>query len=105
MPDILERYELWGATVGQWLAIILLAAFSYAAAWLLTHFFLYIIPLVWKRARTEPTAGVLKAFALPVKLYLAVWLFVMLSTEIGISIILRQLLLRAISHPNLTTEL
>ena len=90
MPDILERYELWGATVGQWLAIILLAAFSYAVAWLFTHFFLYIIPLVWKRARTEPTAGVLKAFALPVKLYLAVWLFVMLSTEIGISIILRQ---------------
>ncbi|MCY2688020.1 mechanosensitive ion channel family protein [Salinimicrobium sp. TH3] len=90
MPPILERYELWGATIGQWLAILLLAAFSYVVAWLIIHFFLFIIPLIWKRARIEPTAGVLKAFALPVKLYLAVWLFVMLSQEIGISIILRQ---------------
>ncbi len=90
MPPILERYELWGATIGQWLAILLLAAFSYVIAWLIIHFFLYIIPLIWKRARTEPTSGVLKAFALPVKLYLAVWLFVVLSQEIGISIILRQ---------------
>ncbi|MCC8360699.1 mechanosensitive ion channel family protein [Salinimicrobium sediminilitoris] len=90
MPPILERYELWGATIGQWLAILLLAAFSYVVAWLIIHFFLYIIPLIWKRARTEPTAGVLKALSLPVKLYLAVWLFVMLSQEIGISIILRQ---------------
>lgn len=90
MPDILERYELWGATIGQWLAILLLGAFSYVVAWLIIHFFLYIIPLLWKRARTEPTAGVLKAFALPVKLYLAVWLFVVLSQEIGINIILRQ---------------
>lgn len=90
MPPVLEQYELWGATVGQWLAILLLAAFSYAVAWLIIQFFLYIIPLAWRRARTEPTAGVLRAFALPVKLYLAVWLFVMLSKEIGISIILRQ---------------
>ena len=90
MPEILQQYDFWGATVGQWLAILLLAAFSYILAWLIIHFFLYIIPLVWKRARTEPTSGVLKAFALPVKLYLSVWLFVMLSQEIGISIILRQ---------------
>lgn len=90
MPTVLERYEVWGATVGQWLAIIMLAAFSYMVAWLIIQFLLYLIPLLWRKARTEPTAGVLKAFALPVKLYLAVWLFVMLSTEIGISIILRQ---------------
>lgn len=90
MPEILEQYELWGASLGQWLAILLLAAFSYAVSWLIIQFFLYIIPLAWKKARTEPTSGVLKAFALPVKLYLAVWLFVMLSTEIGISIVLRQ---------------
>ncbi|WP_156877272.1 mechanosensitive ion channel family protein [Salinimicrobium terrae] len=89
-PDILEQYEIWGATVGQWLALLILAALSYAAAWLIIQFFLYIIPLVWRRARTEPTAGVLKAFALPVKLYLAVWLFVALSQEIGITIVLRQ---------------
>ncbi|MHA6281310.1 mechanosensitive ion channel family protein [Salinimicrobium sp. CAU 1759] len=90
MPPVLEQYQLWGATVGQWLAILLLAAFSYAVAWLIIQFFLFLIPLLWRRARTEPTAGVLKAFALPVKLYLAVWLFVVLSKEIGISIVLRQ---------------
>lgn len=89
-PDILERYELWGATVGQWLALLILAALCYAFAWLVINLFLYIIPLVWKRARTEPTSGVLKAFALPVKLYFAVWLFVALSQEIGITIVLRQ---------------
>ena len=90
MPEILERNEVWDATIGQWLAILLLAALSYVAAWLIIHLFLFIIPLFWKKARTEPTAGVLKAFALPVKLYLAVWLFVALSTEVGISIVLRQ---------------
>lgn len=90
MPGFLQDYELGGVPLGQWIAIILLAISSYLVAWCIIHLFLFLIPLAWRRARTEPTAGVLKAFALPIKLYLAVWLFVMLSQEVGISIILRQ---------------
>src|SRR5690606_36234586 len=51
---------------------------------------LFIIPLFWRRARSEPTDGIIRAFRLPIRLYLAVWFFVVVSQRVGISIIVRQ---------------
>lgn len=90
LPDYLENNEWGGVPVGQWFVMVVLAVVAYTLAWFTITLLLFLIPLVWKRARTEPTEGILLAFALPLKLYLAVWLFVVGTRELGLSIILRQ---------------
>ena len=90
LPESLENNNWGGVPVGQWLVMLVLVILAYTLAWFTVTLLLYLIPLVWRRARTEPTNGVLKAFALPLKLYLAVWLFVVGTQELGLSIILRQ---------------
>ena len=94
LPPILKNNEWGGVPIGHWLSMILLAAFSYLLVWAVVSFLLYILPWFWPKAKTDTTSKVLYAFALPVKIYLAVWLFVTLSQDIGISIIVRQRLSR-----------
>ncbi|MDT0649191.1 mechanosensitive ion channel family protein [Autumnicola edwardsiae] len=90
MPDVLHD-NLWGGVpVGQWIAAVLLAVFAYLLAWSIVFTIRFIIGRTWKKAQTEPTSHIIKALALPVRLYLAVLLFVIISQSIGISIILRQ---------------
>ncbi|OYQ33215.1 mechanosensitive ion channel protein MscS [Flavobacterium cyanobacteriorum] len=90
LPKPLKESFLGGVPVGHWLAMILLIVFSYIAAWAAIYTLLLIIRLFWGKARTEPTKGVISAFGLPFRLYLAVWVFIFLSQSIGISIIIRQ---------------
>src|SRR5690606_31289040 len=47
-------------------------------------------PKIWRKARTDPTSGVITALSLPFRIYFALWIFVDLSERIGISIIIRQ---------------
>lgn len=90
LPDALQDRLLAGVPVGHWLAVIVLIALSYLLAWSIILLIQSIIRLLWRKARTEPTHGIVKAFGLPFRLYLAVWFFVALSQQIGISIIVRQ---------------
>ncbi len=90
LPPILTEIIWGGVAAGQWIAAILLAVFSYLLAWTLIFIVRFLIRQFWKKATTEPTAGIIKALALPFRLYFAVLLFVSISQEIGISIILRQ---------------
>lgn len=90
LPPVLINNEWSGVPIGHWLVMLLLAVFSYILAWATLKLLLFLIPTVWKKAGTEPTNGILKAFALPIRLYAAVWFFVIFSQEIGISIIVRQ---------------
>ena len=90
IPPVLEKYDWGGVSVGQWLMMTLLAALAYLLAWSLLKIIFFIIPRMIPKAGKEPTAGIFKAFGLPIRLYLAVWLLVYLSQEAGISIIVRQ---------------
>ena len=90
LPEILEEYQWGGVAVGQWLIMFVLAGCAYLLAWIVTSAFLLLIRKFWAGAATEPVSGILKAFALPVRLYLAVWIFVASTQEVGVSIILRQ---------------
>jgi MscS family membrane protein len=90
LPDYLETNEWGGVPIGQWLVMVALAILAYTLAWFTITLLLFLIPLIWRKARTEPESGVIGAFALPAKLYLAVWLFVVATQELGLSIILRQ---------------
>ena len=83
--------NLWGGVpAGHWLAIIFLFALSYLISWLLIWLIGCVIRFSWRRARTEKGLGIIDAFSVPVKLYLTVWLFILISQQVGISIIVRQ---------------
>jgi MscS family membrane protein len=89
-PAVMEGKKWSGVPVGHWLTVLLLAVAAYLLAWIITRTLLYLIPILWRKARREPTAGIVKAFALPLRMYLAVSLFLVTSQQVGISIILRQ---------------
>lgn len=90
LPEFLEESKWGGVPAGHWLAMLLLAVLAYLLAWGITSLFLFLIPFFWRRARKEPTAGIIRAFALPIRLYIAVWILVVASQAAGISIIVRQ---------------
>ncbi len=90
LPEVLKERRLGGVPVGHWLVVVVLIMLAYLAAWAIISILSLIIRAVWKKAREEKTALVVKAFELPFRLYLTVWIFVAISQEIGISIIVRQ---------------
>lgn len=90
LPDSMQEKMFAGVGIGHWVAVLLLIGFCYLVSWSIIAFIQFIIRRIWKKARTEPTSGVLDAFALPLRLYFAVWLYVVMSQEVGISIIIRQ---------------
>lgn len=90
LPDYLQDTTWSGIPVGHWLLMVLLIFPAYFVAWIIVRSIKYLIKLVWAKARTEPTAGIIYAFALPIRIYLAVWLFIILTQQLGISILLRQ---------------
>jgi MscS family membrane protein len=89
-PKFLEKHQWGSVPVAHWLAMVLIAIAAYLVAGVLVAGLLRFLPIVWKRARRESTAGIIQSFALPIRLYLAVLLFVWGSREAGISIIVRQ---------------
>ena len=90
LPDVLEENTWGGVSIGEWLAMLILAAFAYLVSWSVTSLIILILGQFWKKAKVDPRAGIIKAFALPVKLYMSVWLFVIFSQEAEISVIARQ---------------
>jgi MscS family membrane protein len=89
-PKFLEKHEWGSVPVAHWLAMVLIAIAAYLAAGAIVIGLVRLLPLVWKRARNESTAGIIRSFVLPIRLYLAILLFVVVSREAGISIIVRQ---------------
>ncbi|HSI68843.1 MAG TPA: mechanosensitive ion channel domain-containing protein [Gillisia sp.] len=90
LPNFLTDNLLWGAPIGQWLALIVLAVFAYMFTWSLLWVIHYIIPKIWPKAGKDPIAGIIYALNLPILLFFAGWIFIFLSQQVGISIILRQ---------------
>ncbi|WP_207421104.1 mechanosensitive ion channel family protein [Desertivirga brevis] len=89
-PAVFERTKWGGIPVAHWLGAFVLLVIVYILAWGITHFILFLIPFFYKNAKVDPTASILKAFALPIRLYITIWLFSFAMQEAGISIILRQ---------------
>lgn len=90
MPKIMQEKKFSGVAVGQWIAVLLLIAFSYLIAWSIIELLQVLLRMLWYKSRKEPTRGIIDALALPFRLYLAVWCYVVLSQEVGLSIIVRQ---------------
>lgn len=89
-PGFLENTYWFGVPLAHWLVILLVAAVAYFGSWLIVSVILFLLLKLWGRAKEESVEGVLRSFSLPIRLYLAVWVFVGLSERLGISIVLRQ---------------
>lgn len=90
LPESLKERLLAGVPIGQWLVIIILIAGAYFLSWGIISLITFLITRLWKKARTEPTHGIIEALSLPIQLYIALWVFIDFSQRVGISIIIRQ---------------
>lgn len=90
MPEAINEKLVGGVPLGHWLAVIVMIVIAYLFSWGVVAFVCFLLHLLWSKARLQHVDAVIKALNLPVRLYLSVWVFVVLSQQIGISIIIRQ---------------
>ncbi|GAB3538100.1 hypothetical protein GCM10027443_32380 [Pontibacter brevis] len=90
LPAYLKENRWSGVPVGHWLAMIVLAIVAYLVAWIFTVVAIFAIRLLWTKTKDEAVLEMLKAFAQPLRIYLAVIMLVAASQMIGVSIIARQ---------------
>jgi MscS family membrane protein len=90
LPGVLIENKWGGVPLGHWMSIIVIMAGAFLLSWAITKLLRLGIPVFWYKAREEKTAGLIRAFSLPFRLYLAVWIFMLVSQQVGISIIVRQ---------------
>ncbi len=90
LPDVMIDKKIHGVPVGHWLGILAILVLSYLSAWfVMKGIACFLEKMLQKR---YPNAGIyyIEAFRLPLALYMAVWVFALSSTAMGISIIVRQ---------------
>src|SRR5690606_20059906 len=90
LPEKLKENTWGGVPIGHWLATLLMVVVAYFVAWGLSYLLFLIIRFIWRQSSTEPTAGIIKAFTVPLRLYVAVWLFVYMLQKFGVSVILKE---------------
>ncbi len=90
MPEIIKEKRLAGVQIGHWIAMLILIVFAYAFAWSIVWAIQHLLLLFWRKTKREKVREIVMAMGLPFRLYIAVWVFVVLSQETGISIIIRQ---------------
>lgn len=90
LPDFLNKNKINGSSVGHWVAIIFIALLSIAFALLLTIIISHILRYLLRDRLDNKQIKLLKAFFVPLRLWVAVTIFLFLSQHIGISILVRQ---------------
>ncbi len=90
LPDFLIDNKWSGVPIGHWLAMFVVVVLAYLLAGLMATLLVGLLRIFWKKAKEPQVAEVVQAFVLPIRIYLAVWLFVFASENIGVSIIIRH---------------
>lgn len=90
LPEDLKDRKLGGVPVGHWLAVVVIVLGSYLISWGFTALIGFVVLLFVKNENKIKAQAVIDAFSLPLRLCLAVLLFVYFSQHAGISIIVRQ---------------
>lgn len=90
LPSVLIQRKWHGVPIGHWLAMLLLAALAYAIARLVVAAVIGAARRILRKRFPAYPAGLVQAFAVPIRMYLAVLLFVAAAQRAGISIIVRQ---------------
>lgn len=89
-PAFLLKNSWGGVPIAHWIATVLLLIAAYFLALGIAKLGVYLIPKIYKKAGEDPYIGVIRAFSLPVQLYLALWFFMVFSQDAGVSLVLRQ---------------
>jgi MscS family membrane protein len=79
-----------GAPLRDWLIIVVLLLLAYPISWLITKGLKGLIRLLWKDLKKSNYERILNTLFIPLRLVLAVTIFVSVSRGLGVSIILRQ---------------
>lgn len=90
LPPVLLSTTWQGVSIGHWVAILVLGALSYLLSYVLVFVGVQIFRLALRQRLTGFSEGVLNAFVLPARIYLAVWLLVLAVRYLGIAIVARQ---------------
>jgi len=90
LPDALRDYQVAGAPIGHWLAIVVLAVAAYLVVWLVTGGLWLAVFHFHNRFTESRIRRVLHASARPIRLLLTAWLLWAATVLFGVSIIARQ---------------
>ena len=90
LPAVLKERKLGNVPIGHWAVVVIMTVVAYLLSRLLIFVIAFILQKLWKKAATEEGQAIIDAFTLPVHLYLTVILFVALTRNMGISIVVRQ---------------
>lgn len=96
MPASLIENKWHGVPWGHWIAMLLLALTSYLVCRVAVAAIGGITQVILSRKFQDRPAALIKAFAVPIRLFLAVLMFVTVAQRAGISIIVRQYLSEAV---------
>ena len=90
LPRFLVKNKWGGVPIGHWFIMVLYIALAYVIAWVLVGLGAKLLRALWHRARGEQGASIIQAFILPSRIFLAVWIFIFLRRNTGISLVVRQ---------------
>lgn len=90
LPDFLNKNKINGSSIGHWVAIIFVALVSTTLAWLLTAVISKILRFLLREKLSNKKIKLIKHSFVPLRLWVAVTIFLFLSQKIGISILVRQ---------------
>ena len=90
LPNFLVSKKWGGVPIGHWLVMLLYVMLAYLVAWALIALWLVILRFSWRQARSERASSIIQALVFPTRIFLAVWIFVFLRQNTGISLVVRQ---------------
>ena len=90
LPESLSDTRAAGAPVGHWLALLVLAAAAYGLAWAASSVVRWTSKRVLRRLRQESAIDLVRAADWPLRVLLAVGLFLAGALVLGVSIVARQ---------------
>ena len=90
LPETLSDTRAAGAPIGHWLALLVLAAASYGLAWATSSVIRWTSKRLLQRLRQEAAIDVVRAADWPLRVLLAVALFLAGALALGVSIVARQ---------------
>lgn len=95
LPEYIKSIKLSGGSIGHWMAVVLVLVLAFILAWVITLFIFNIIIRILRKTSAVKHKEVITAFLVPIRLWLAVTIFIFIARGIGISILVRQFILPA----------
>ncbi|MCK4945661.1 MAG: mechanosensitive ion channel [Alphaproteobacteria bacterium] len=90
LPKVLIENKWSGVPIGHWAALVVLAGFAVIASWLLTSGIIFLIRFAWESTYPKHMKRILGIFILPLRVYIVVVVFAILTRVSGVSIVARQ---------------